>query len=119
MRVPIGDKDWAELKPIEELSRLDRKAVNTVVVYEIDSKTGRAIAHASMDDDVADILLSLICTDWSLPFPAPVTDPKGLDLLTLEQDNALRRAIQPYLAAIRGDNAPSPDNEVPTKGSAS
>ncbi len=98
MRAQIGEKDWAEITPVESLTRLDRKAVNAAIVFE--QGDGGAVVRASMDDDMADALLARVCTDWSLPWPAPATEPSSLDKLTLEQDDALREAIKPHIKAI-------------------
>lgn len=119
MRIQIDAKNWAELKPIEDLTRKDRTAVNAVVLYELDPENSHPIFHGDSDDNMVGALLGRICMDWSLPFLNPVTDPSSLDKLTLEQDDALREACAPYLAAIRGRNAPSQENAVPTAGSGS
>lgn len=119
MRVPIDDKNWAEIMPVEELTRAHRKAVNEFLVTEYDQSTGRLVIRASADDAMSAALLNLICTDWSLPYHNPSMDPASLDKLSLAQDEALRLAIQPHILAIRGVNAPVPANEVPTRGSAS
>ena len=117
MRVSIGGTDWAEIMPVDQLRRADRKAVNAVIVFE--QGTGGPIIHASMDDDIATALLSRVCTDWSLPYPAPVLEPASLDRLTLEQDAELRKAIAEHVKAITGSTAPVPENQVPTPGSVS
>lgn len=119
MRIPIGGTDWAEIMPVDQLRRADRKAVNATIVFEGDTETGHPILRASMDDDMATAILCRVCTDWSLPYVTPVLDPSSLDKLTLEQDDELRKAIQPHLDAIRGNSAPAKENEVPTPGSAS
>ena len=119
MRVPIDDKNWAEILPVEELTRLHRRAVDEFLVSEYDPATGRLLVRASTDDAMAAMLLNLICTDWSLPYHNPSMDPASLDKLSLAQDEALRKAIQPHIDAIKGLNAPVPGNEVPTSGSAS
>jgi len=119
VRVAIGGTDWAEIKPVEELTRADRVAVNAVICFEGDAVTGNPIVRASLDDDMSTAILARVCTDWSLPKFAPVKDITSLDGLTLEQDDALREAIQPHLLAIKGKIAPVKDNEVPTPGSVS
>lgn len=117
MRIEIGDGQWAEITPVEQLTRLDRKAVNAAIVFE--QNGGSPVVRASMDDDMATALLARVCTDWSLPWPPPAADPSSLDKLSLDQDDALRKAIQPHITAILGKNAPVPGNETPTPASAS
>ena len=119
MRVPISDTHWAELKPVEELTRADRAAVNEFFVLETDVANGRVITRASVDDGMSKALLERICTDWSLPFPPPVKDVESLDRLPLDVDDALRKAIQPHIHALTGLGAPVKENEVPTPASAS
>ena len=119
MRVAIGGSDWAEITPVSELRRADRKAVNATIIFEQDTETGRPVLRASMDDDMATAIMCRAVTDWSLPFPPPVADPASLDKLSLEQDDELRQAIQPHLDAIRGKNAPGQENAVPTPASVS
>ena len=119
MRVAVDDKNWAELTPVEELTKVHRTAVNEFLTSEYDPATGRLVIRASVDDQMAAALLHLICTDWSFPFAPPSADVSSLDRLSLKQDEALREAIQPHINAIKGLNAPVPENEVPTRGSAS
>lgn len=119
MRVELPGGHWAELKPAEELTRADRKAVNAFVVYEVNAEAGRLVVNAGRDDEANAALLARICTDWSLPFPPPATDPSHMDRLSLEQDDALREAIRPHMEAVLGRNAPVNKNEGPTAGSAS
>lgn len=119
MRVEIGDGQWAEITPVGELTRADRKAVNVHVIYEVNAEEGRLVVNAGRDDEAAAALLGRVCTDWSLPMPPPSKDLKSLDGLSLAQDDALKAAIQPHLAAILGKNAPVPGNETPTQASAS
>jgi hypothetical protein len=119
MRIALDDKNWAEITPVDQLTRADRVAVNAHVFYEGDAQTGNPVIRLGMDDDMATALLSRICTDWSLGFPPPSQDPASLDRLSLAQDDKLREAIQPHIVAIRGGTAPVKDNEVPTGTSAS
>jgi hypothetical protein len=119
MRVKLSEQHWAEIKPVEELTRADRAAVNEFFVLETDVAHGRVITRASADDGMSPALLERICTDWSLPFPSPGTDPKSLDRLPLDIDDALRKAIQPHIHALTGLGAPVQENEVPTPASVS
>jgi len=113
MRVPLDGQNWAEIKPVTELTRLDRRAVNDAIVIE-QGENNRKVMRASMDDDMAKAVMCHVVTDWSLPFAPPVADPDSVDRLSLEQDDKLREAIEPHLDAINGKNAPEKENEVPT-----
>lgn len=111
--------NWAQLKEVADLRRADRRAVNQAIVVETDPKTRAPIIRGSLDDDIADATLKHVVENWSLPFPLPSADPASLDKLTLEQDDALRKAIQPHIDALQGKNAPTKENPDPTPASAS
>ena len=114
MRVDIGGGQWAEIKPVSELTREDRVAVNDVITYEGDRETGHLVVRASSDDHAAAAILGRVCTDWSLPLPPPTEDIKSLNRLSLAQDDALRASVEEHLKAIQGKNAPLEENPVPT-----
>lgn len=118
-QILIDDVNWAELRDVSELRRVDRKAVNMAIVFEVDPESKMPVMRASMDDDIADATLTAVVTNWSLPFPLPSVDPASLDKLTLAQDDKLREAIQPHIDAIRGNDAPVKENAAPTPASAS
>lgn len=125
MQVTLDETNWADLKDVSELRRFDRKAVNAATVFEFDADTRRPIIRGSVDDDIADAVLKSVVLNWSLQLPLPKDDPgdpaKGipgsLDKLTLEQDTALREAIQPHIDALKGENVPVKGNETPTQDS--
>jgi hypothetical protein len=112
MRVDIGGGQWADIKPVSELTRADRTAVREVITYDTDGKT--LVYKASSDDHAAAACLARVCTDWSLPLPPPAVDITSLDRLSLDQDDALRASVEPHLEAIQGKNAPLQENPVPT-----
>jgi hypothetical protein len=130
MRVALDSDNYAELKEVTELRRADRVAVNRKVVINFDNE-GKRVVYGSMDDDMAEAVIEHVVTDWSLPFPVPGKNPHiaatattpenpgSLSFLTLEQDDNLRKAIQPHLDAINGKNAPVKENADPTPASAS
>jgi hypothetical protein len=117
VRVELPGGNWAEIKPVNELTRADRRAVNAAIIFE--QNEGQPVVRASMDDDMFAALAGRVILDWSFPLPTPAVDPNGLDRLTLEQDDELHKALQPYLNAVLGKNAPIKDNQVPTIASAS
>lgn len=130
MRVSLDTDNWAELKDVSELRRADRAAVNKRIIINFDEDGSRVI-RASMDDDMSEAVIEHVVTEWSFPYPVPARNPYrpaagkipenpgSLSFLTLEQDDALRQAIQPYLDAISGKGAPTADNADPTPASAS
>lgn len=95
------------------MRRGDRRAVNQVILLE-SGEGGRAVIRGSMDDDMRTAVLQRVVTDWSLPWPVPAGHPEVLDNLTIEQDDALSKAVEPHLDMIRGRNAPVKENENPT-----
>jgi hypothetical protein len=117
MQVKLDETNWAELKEVSDLRRFDRKAVNAATVTELDGDTRHLILRGSMDDDIADVVLKSVVTNWSLQLPLPAVETASLDKLTLEQDTALREAIQPHIDALKGSNAPVKGNETPTADS--
>jgi hypothetical protein len=119
MRVDLGNGQWAELREISDLRRADRRVLNKAITYEVDPESARPVIRASLDDDMADAVLPIVVSNWSLPLPLPSRDIKSLDLLTLEQDTALREGIQGHIDALQGKNAPAKENADPTTGSAS
>jgi hypothetical protein len=118
MRIELPNGNWAEVKEISDLRRSDRRALNEAIVIET-AEGGHAIVRASLEDDMANAVLPSLVLNWSLPLPLPSVKPDVLDLLTLEQDQALREGIQGHINALQGKNAPVPDNAVPTALSAS
>lgn len=112
MRVPLDGQNWAEIKPVSELTRADRMAVNEVIIYE--KSEDNLILRASADDKAAGAVMARVITDWSFPMATPSADSSSLDRLSLEQDDALRAAVEPHLKAIQGKNSPAKENEVPT-----
>jgi hypothetical protein len=130
VRISLDPENWAELKEVTELRRADRAAVNKRVVINFDDE-GNRIIYGSMDDDMAEAVIEHVVTEWSLPFPVPGKNPHrpatatapenpgSLSFLTLEQDDALRKAVQPHLDAINGRSAPVKENPDPTPASVS
>lgn len=117
MRVDIGGGQWADIRPVSELTRADRIAVREVIEYDYDGKG--LTFRASSDDKAAAACLSRVCLDWSLPLPPPSVNIGSLDHLSLAQDDALRASVEEHLKAIQGKNAPLEENPVPTASSAS
>lgn len=117
IQVNLDESNWAKIKEVSDLRRIDRRAINAATVFEVDPETKRPIMRASLDDDQADAVLMTVVVNWSLPFPLPSVDRSSLDKLTLEQDDNLREAIQPHIDALKGVKAPAKVNEVPTPAS--
>lgn len=118
MQIKLDETNWADIKEVSELRRVDRKAINAVTSFEIDPATQRPVLRASVDDEIAEAVMKSVVNDWSLQLPLPKVDASYLDRLTLEQDTALREAIQPHINALQGNTTPVKANEVPTPDSA-
>jgi hypothetical protein len=118
MQVKLDEANWADIKEVRELRRADRRAVNAATGFEVDPETRRMIMRGSTDDAIADAVLRAVVTNWSLPWPVPAVDPASLEKIELEHDDALRKAIQPHIDALKGNNAPVKANENPTEDSA-
>jgi hypothetical protein len=119
MRVMLDADNWAEIKEVTDLRRGERRAVNAAIVFEGDAKSGNPIIHASLDDDMVNALAPFVVIEWSLPLPLPAKDISALDKLTLEQDDSLRKALQPHIDACQGKGTPVKAHEDPTTVSGS
>lgn len=115
--VKLDETNWAQLKEVSDLRRYDRKAFNAATVSEFDGDTKHLIMRGSTEDEMVDAVLISVVLNWSLQLPLPSADPASLDKLTLEQDTALREAIQPHFIALKGENVPVKGNETPTQDS--
>jgi Arc/MetJ family transcription regulator len=118
MRVELDASSWAEIMDVSELRSGDRKAVNKAVRVELDEKQ-QPILSGALTQDMRDALLKRVVRDWSFPFPIPEKDPVSLDKLTLEQEDALNKAIKPHMDLIDGTVDPTRRDTDPTADSAS
>ncbi|MFB7461312.1 hypothetical protein [Streptomyces sp. NPDC056188] len=111
-RLPSGA--WVQFKDPHTLRRGDKqKALRAVK----DSDGGDIAAGL----DLVNGLLQVLIIDWSYEFPIPSVSPDSLDLIPLEDDDALTEAIEP-IRAVLFPNKPDPkdakDPASPTEPSA-
>ncbi|MGE7437943.1 hypothetical protein [Kitasatospora sp. NPDC001175] len=88
--LPSGN--WIELRDWRELRRGDKKkAMSRVTDFE------RVVAAGY---EMTDGLLTLLVTNWSYELPLPSISQQSLDLLPMEDDNALMTLVQPAIRAL-------------------
>lgn len=114
-RYPMPSGAWIELRDWRELRRGDKKrALGGVTDMD------RVVAAGY---EMADGLLILLVTNWSYELPLPSVSPAALDLLPLEDDQALLDLVQPVIRALfppkaDGAGAQAADATSPTGPSA-
>jgi hypothetical protein len=118
MRVELDSSNWADIADVSELRSGDRRAINRTVRLELDENE-KPILTGSLTQGMRDALVKRVVSNWSLPFPIPEKDPGSLDKLTLEQEDALDKAVEPHMALISGNVDPGKRGSDPTEDSAS
>lgn len=108
--MPSGN--WIELDDWHGLRRGAKKRVLGNV------KDHERIISAAYD--VMDGLAALLITNWSYPLPLPNASAESLDLLPIEDDDALAKALEPAQRALFPNAAPDEkqvaDHASPTGG---
>jgi hypothetical protein len=92
-RVPLPSGGWVQLRDPHTLRRGDKQ------------KAMRAVNDTDAGDlaqalDLINGLLTVLIIDWSYDLPIPSEAPASLDLLPLEDDEALSEAVEPARALI-------------------
>ncbi|MFJ5151358.1 hypothetical protein ACIQCF_07180 [Streptomyces sp. NPDC088353] len=111
-RLPSGA--WVQIRDPHTLRRGDKQ------------KALRAVKDADGGDiaaglDLVNGLLQVLIIDWSYEFPIPSASPDSLDLIPLEDDDALTEVIEPIRAVLfpnKPDPADAKDPASPTEPSA-
>ncbi|MFI5814852.1 hypothetical protein ACIA7S_28335 [Streptomyces sp. NPDC051643] len=113
-RVPLPSGGWVQLRDPHTLRRGDKQRALRAVRDTEAGDVGAAL-------DLGNGLLTVLIVDWSYPFPIPSEAPASLDLLPLEDDDALEEAVAPARALLF-PNKPDPkdakDPASPTEPSA-
>ena len=86
-RITLPSGAWIQLKDPHTLRRGDRQQVLRAV-----QDTENTMA---MGLDMVNGLLKVLVIDWSYALPIPSESPASLDLLPLEDDDAITEAIEP------------------------
>ncbi len=86
-RIKLPSGAWIQLRDPHTLRRGDRqKALRAVKDMDHDMAVGL---------DMVNGLLQVLVIDWSYALPLPGESPDSLDLLPLEDDDAITEAIEP------------------------
>lgn len=86
-RIKLPSGAWIQLRDPHTLRRGDRqKALRAVKDMDNDMAVGL---------DMVNGLLQVLVIDWSYALPLPGESPDSLDLLPLEDDDAITEAIEP------------------------
>lgn len=105
-RVTLSSGNWIQMRDAKTLRRGDKKKAMSAV-----TDTERVMKMAY---DMTDGLLAVLIIDWSYELPLPSTSPESLELLPIEDDDALMKAIEPARALVFPDS-PEPKDEKQLK----
>lgn len=113
-RVSLPSGGWVHLRDPHTLRRGDKQRAMRSVK---DTDAGD-LAQAL---DLVNGLLTVLIIDWSYPFPVPNESPASLDLVPLEDDEALSEAVEEARALFfpsKPDPKDAKDPASPTEPSA-
>ncbi|MEV6833475.1 hypothetical protein AB0N17_02920 [Streptomyces sp. NPDC051133] len=113
-RIKLPSGAWIQLKDPNTLRRGDRQSVLRAI-RDPEETMGAGL-------DMINGLLRVLVIDWSYSLPIPSESPGSLDLLPLEDDDAITEAIEPIRLKLF-PNKPDPvkdatDPASPTEPSA-
>ncbi|MEU2426894.1 hypothetical protein ABZ619_38780 [Streptomyces sp. NPDC007851] len=113
-RVKLPSGGWVQLRDPQTLRRGDKQRAMRAIKSGDSSEVAQSL-------DLINGLLAVLIIDWSYPFPVPSEAPGSLELIPLEDDDALNEAIEPARAVLFPDK-PDPkdaaDPASPTEPSA-
>lgn len=101
-RITLPSGNWIQLRDVKTLRRGDKKKA-------IASVTGDGEHVIRMAYEMTDGILAVLVIDWSYDLPKPSESLESLDLLPIEDDDALMSAIEPARALL------FPEKPEPTK----
>jgi hypothetical protein len=113
-RVPLPSGAWVQFRDPHTLRRGDKQRA----LRAVKDTEGGDVAAAL---DLVNGLLVVLIIDWSYPFPIPSETPASLDLIPLEDDDALGEAVEPARALLfpgKPDAKDAKDPASPTEPSA-
>lgn len=102
-RVHLPSGAWIQLRDAKTLRRGDKKKAISMV-----TDTERVVKMAY---EMTDGLLAVLVMDWSYDLPLPSASLDSLDLLPIEDDDALMAAIEPARALVFPDPADPKDKK--------
>lgn len=105
-RVTLPSGNWIQMRDAKTLRRGDKKKAMSAV-----TDTERVMKMAY---DMTDGLLAVLIIDWSYELPLPSVSPESLELLPIEDDEALMKAIEPARALVFPES-PEPKDEKQLK----
>jgi len=101
-RITMPSGNWIELRDPATLMRGDKKTIMKGV-EDLDKELG-------MVYDLTDGLLVVLVTAWGYDLPVPSVSRASLDLLPLEDDDALLKAMEPAQKLLfPGTPEPTPE----------
>jgi len=92
-RITLPSGNWIQLRDAKTLRRGDKKRA----MANVSGDTDKIMAMAY---DMTDGLLAVLIIDWSYDLPLPGESPQSLELLPIEDDEALMEAIEPARALV-------------------
>ena len=98
-RITLPSGNWIQLRDAKTLRRGDKKRAISMV-----TDTDKVVQMAY---EMTDGLLAVLVMDWSYELPLPGTSLESLDLLPIEDDDALMKAIEPARLLVFPDQ-PNP-----------
>ncbi|GAA2732326.1 hypothetical protein [Streptomyces nogalater] len=113
-RVTLPSGAWVQLRDPHTLRRGDKQKALRAVHDTEGGDVGAAL-------DLINGLLAVLIIDWSYPFPIPSEMPASLDLVPLEDDDALSEAVEPARQLLfpgKPDPKDAKDPASPTEPSA-
>jgi hypothetical protein len=102
-RVTLPSGNWIQLRDAKTLRRGDKKKAISLVT-EMDKVVRMAY-------EMTDGLLAVMVMDWSYQLPLPSQSLESLDLLPIEDDEALMKAIEPARALVFPDPSDPSDKK--------
>lgn len=87
-RIKLPSGAWVQLRDAKTLRRGDKKKALKMVPVDENASMSLAMPH-----EMADGVLAVLVIDWSYPLPLPSESVESLDLLPIEDDEALKKAV--------------------------
>lgn len=116
------DGAWVELRDIEDLRARDRKAVEAIIMenVEVDMETGRIAAGKGAISQIVngapDAVAERLISAWEIPYAPgvqiPSLDREALGELRLDDHRRLMELIEPAVALLMPGRSNNPDDHT-------